>query len=78
MAKSKPQRVTIAELARALVTMVENGYGDCPLYVSTEHDIAPLSFLLVRRRNTSAFLCGDRDIAIWNGKLIDLKGQANG
>lgn len=78
MAKSKPRRVTIAELARALITMTENGYGDCPLYISTKRDIGPLSFLLVHRRGASAFLCEDQDITIWNGKLIDLKRQSDG
>ena len=72
MTKPKTQRVTVATLARALVALTEEGYGDCPVFLETVRDVGPLRAIMFRRRNSTVFLAEELDWQLDRATVVDL------
>jgi len=54
---SRVSAVRLTTLARELTLLVEQGYGNCSVYVETRRDVGKLSSLAFRRRGGAFFLC---------------------
>lgn len=72
---AKQPHVRLVTLARALAVLVDEGYGDCPLYVSTAHDIGPLAQLILRRRGSAVYLAENENAESWVGTVVQLKNE---